>query len=260
MKKFLRAVFVASLAAVAFALLPGAGPLGAREDHRAYRALKFNECNECHKGSGVSANHKAAWNAEHRTIAVKESAPCADCHEQSWCADCHYGGGIDRDLHVSNDRGPNYVPKSHRTDFREIHPIAAFDNPNSCSRCHQPSFCSECHARFRPEELQFLSHRKGWSDLSPSPGGPKHSTFPADSCGTCHPGSVLPSHKWSGSHAQEARRNLPTCQACHPDGDVCLKCHSARTGLKVNPHPDNWDDIKGRLNRAAGQRTCVKCH
>ena len=61
-------------------------------------------------------------------------------------------------------------------------------------------------------------------------------------------------------HAQEARRNLPTCQGCHADGQICLTCHSARTGLRVNPHPDNWGDIKDRINKAAGQRTCVKCH
>ncbi|HEY3488744.1 MAG TPA: hypothetical protein VGK27_01335, partial [Candidatus Deferrimicrobiaceae bacterium] len=59
---------------------------------------------------------------------------------------------------------------------------------------------------------------------------------------------------------REARRDLASCQACHADGDTCLKCHSSRTGLKINPHPDNWGSIQGKLNRAAGKRTCVKCH
>ena len=260
MKKFLLLVFVASLAAGPIGLVAGAGRLYAKEDHRAYRELKFDECNECHRGENVSPNHQAAWNAEHRVIAVKADAPCADCHDQSYCTDCHYGGGIDRNLHTSTSAGPNYIPKSHRSGFIEVHPISAFDNPNTCARCHQPSFCSECHQRFRPEELQFQSHRKGWSDLPAVAGGPRHSTFPPDSCQTCHPNSVLPVHTWTRSHAQEARRNLPTCQACHPDGDVCLKCHSARSGLRVNPHPDDWGSIKDKLNDAAGKRTCVKCH
>ncbi len=253
MKKTLLLLTVASLAA-------GATLLYAAEDHRPYRDMKISECTECHRDADVSPNHRVGWNADHRLVAVKADAPCAMCHEQSWCQDCHFGGGIDAGLHVANDRGPNYKPKSHRTSFIEIHPISAFDNPNTCQRCHQASFCSECHARFQPQDLMFQSHRKGWSDRSAVSGGAKHSTFAADSCQTCHPNSVLPSHQWSGTHAREARRNLPTCQACHADGEPCLKCHSARSGLKVNPHPDNWGSIKENLNRAAGKRTCVKCH
>ncbi|HEY6009487.1 MAG TPA: cytochrome C [Geobacteraceae bacterium] len=253
MKRTLSFILILGLAAAASLLY-------AAEDHRPYKAMKIAECTECHQDSGVVPTHLASWNVEHRLHAVKADANCAACHDQSFCQDCHYGGGIDRDLHTSTDRGPNYKPKSHRTSFLEVHPIFAFDRPNSCARCHQSSFCSECHKRFRPEDLMILSHRRGWSDRPATPGGPVHSTFPPDSCQTCHPNSVLPAHEWSGSHAREARRNLPTCQACHADGEICLKCHSARTGLRVNPHPDNWGSIKDKLNRAAGQRTCVKCH
>jgi len=259
-KKTLLTAIVGSLALGAAALL-AATPSSAREDHRPYNGMRPAECNECHEGSHVTPNHQSAWNAEHRVIAVKADAPCADCHDQAYCQDCHYGGGITAGLAASNDRGADTKPKSHRSSFLEIHPIAAFDSPNSCSRCHPASYCRDCHARFRPEDLMFQSHRKGWSDSMPGgPGHPRHATFPPDSCQTCHPGSVLPAHQWSGAHAQEARRNLPTCQGCHADGQICLTCHSARTGLRVNPHPDNWGDIKDRINKAAGQRTCVKCH
>jgi len=241
-------------------LVCGATLLYAKEDHRAYSNAKIRECTECHRDANVSPNHQGAWNAQHGVLAVKPDAPCADCHDRSYCTDCHFGGGIDAGLHVPQDRGPNYKPKSHRSSFLEVHPIAAFDSPNSCQRCHPASFCSECHARFQPQDLMFQSHRKGWSDRPAVGGGPAHSTFPPDSCLTCHPDSVLPSHVWSGSHAREARRNLPTCQSCHSDGETCLKCHSAKSGLRVNPHPDNWGSIRGKLNKAAGQRTCVKCH
>ena len=50
------------------------------------------------------------------------------------------------------------------------------------------------------------------------------------------------------------------CQACHPEGDVCLTCHSARTGLRFNPHPKDWDDMKDRIRDASDGRTCRKCH
>ena len=253
MKKLFLMTLVASLAL-------GATPLFAAEDHSAYRTMKPAECNECHKESGVAANHAAGWNVEHKLKAVKEGSNCAACHDQAFCSDCHYGGGVDADLHVSQGRSPNYKPRSHRTDFREIHPILAADSPRSCEKCHAPKFCESCHAKFRPEELQFQSHRRGWSDLTTFAGGPRHSTFTEGQCQTCHPNSVLPAHAWSREHAREAKRDLASCQACHADGDTCLKCHSARSGLRVNPHPDNWGDIKDRLNKAAGRRTCVKCH
>jgi hypothetical protein len=28
----------------------------------------------------------------------------------------------------------------------------------------------------------------------------------------------------------------------------------------VNPHPDDWDDIKSRLKNAGDGKTCRKCH
>jgi len=234
--------------------------LYAKEDHKAYKDLKITECTECHNGSDAVPTHQAAWNEQHRLAAVKADATCADCHDPSYCADCHFGGGIDAGLHVANDRGPNYKPRTHRSSFLEVHPIAAFDNPNSCLRCHPASFCSECHARFQPQDLMFQSHRRQFRDIRTSPVGPNHSTFAPDGCVTCHPGGALPKHEWSAGHAREARRNLPTCQSCHSDGDVCLTCHSARTGIRVDPHPGNWGSIKGKLERASGGRTCVKCH
>jgi hypothetical protein len=197
------------------------------------------ECNECHREADVTPNHIGGWNTEHSRLASKEGNNCSACHDQGFCADCHFGGGI--------------VPRSHRSDFREIHPIAAKDAPRSCEKCHAPRFCSDCHAKFQPEELQFQSHRKGWLNQSP------HTNITGD-CYKCHPNSVMMPHDWKREHAREAKRDLPSCQACHEDGETCIKCHSSRTGLKVNPHPDNWGSIQGNLNRAAGKRTCVRCH
>lgn len=253
MNRLLTMTLVASLAL-------GATLLYAAEDHNAYRTMKIAECTECHRESSVTPNHVGGWNKEHALKASKAGANCATCHDQGFCLDCHKGGGIDADLHASQGRSVNYVPKSHRSDFREIHPIMAMDSPRSCEKCHATKFCQACHEKFQPEEVQFQSHRRGWSDLRTTPVGPAHSSFTEAQCQTCHPNSVLPSHTWTREHAREARRDLASCQACHADGDTCLKCHSARSGLRVNPHPENWGDISGRLNKAAGQRTCVKCH
>jgi hypothetical protein len=146
----------------------------------------------------------------------------------------------------------------HRSEFHVTHPIAARTDPQLCSSCHENKFCVDCHARFAPEDLAILSHRKGWSGMTNT--DTQHDLFTSDMCQTCHPNSVLPSHEWSSVHAREARKNLVTCQACHPEGDICLTCHSARSGLRINPHPKDWDDMKDRLKDASDGRTCRKCH
>lgn len=251
---------VLPLSAAFLFLLAAAGILPAAEDHTSYRSMTLPECNSCHEDSDVPPNHVVGWNVEHALLAQKEVKNCSTCHRQDFCNECHQGGGVDAKLHVANTRGTDYVPRSHRGGFIETHPFAALDAPRSCEKCHAERFCQDCHARFRPEELMFSSHRKGWSDLKTSPVGPAHSTFTEGMCQTCHPNSVLPAHEWSREHAREARRDLAACQSCHGEGDVCLKCHSAKSGLLVNPHPDNWNGIKSNLEKASGRRTCVRCH
>jgi len=240
------------------AFLSASSVWGEEDQHTDYRDMKISDCNECHLEEGVRPNHQAGWNVDHRLKAVKGESNCAVCHDQSFCLDCHTGGGIDADLGTSNYRS-DYVPRSHRSDFRELHPIQASRDPASCERCHDVQFCSDCHRKFQPEELQFQSHRRSWSDLEASPGTP-HSTFSDSQCQTCHPNSVLPAKVWSTAHAREARRNLAACESCHPEGEVCMKCHSARTGLKVSPHPKGWGGIKDNINGVTDGKTCRKCH
>jgi hypothetical protein len=227
--------------------------------HKDFATMDLKECAKCHKGSGIAPTHGTDQLLEHGFLARRAGKNCVDCHNQQFCLDCHRGGGINADLSISNYR-TNYIPKTHRTDFREIHPIKALDNPQTCTKCHDARFCSQCHAKFRGEDLMVQSHRKGFSDLPTSSGGPLHSTFSASQCQTCHPGGLLPEHVWSAAHAQEARRNLQACQTCHSDGDVCMTCHSARRGLMVNPHPRNWSAVKDRYRSRSGGRSCIKCH
>lgn len=227
--------------------------------HKEYASMKIKECNECHKSEGVALNHDADWVRGHRVLASKGEKNCAQCHEQYYCLDCHSGGGIGADLSTQNYRR-DYIPKSHRSDFLEIHPIKALDNPQTCTRCHDQKYCTQCHARFKTTDLEFQSHRRQFRDIKLSDVGPNHALFNTSQCQTCHPGGLVPSHVWSSDHAREARRNLQSCQTCHSDGDVCLTCHSARTGLKVNPHPRNWDAVKGNYKDKSNGRSCIRCH
>ena len=200
-----------------------------------------------------TSTHGPVWSLNHRAPAKSKSLDCSACHEQSYCMECHKAGFADE----MGELGNNMI-NVHRSEFDVTHPIAARTDPQLCSSCHENKFCVDCHSRFAPEDLAILSHRKGWSGMTPA--DLQHDIFTPDMCQTCHPNSVLPSHEWSSVHAKEARKNLVTCQACHPEGDICLTCHSARTGLRINPHPKDWGDMKDRLRDASDGRTCRKCH
>ena len=204
-----------------------------KQQHKEYAEMKLSECNDCHKAEGIAPNHDADWLRSHRTLAKQSNRKCAECHNQSWCLDCHKGGGINADLSTENF-GRDFVPKSHRSDFITIHPIKALDNPQTCYRCHDQKYCTACHDRFPKGKLRIKSH------LMLGPNGQRYA--PA-----------------LNEHATEARRNLQSCQTCHPEGDVCVQCHSARPG-GTNPHPRNWRDIKGNFKDRAGIKTCLKCH
>ncbi|HMN03844.1 MAG TPA: cytochrome C [Geobacter anodireducens] len=208
--------------------------LADKMSHKEYATTPIGECNACHKGEGIAPNHDADWVRGHRVVASRAGKNCADCHVQQFCLDCHQGGGIEANLSTRTFMR-DYVPKSHRSNFLSIHPTKALDNPQSCTRCHDQSYCNECHARYPKGSLRIKSH------LMLGPNGQKYS-----------PGL--------GEHAIEARRNLQSCQTCHPEGDVCIQCHGAGKTNSVNPHPRGWNSIKNNYKDRAGSRTCTKCH
>ncbi len=238
-----------------------------KENHKDYGAMKISECNDCHKAQGITPNHDATWLRSHRLLAERGASNCNECHAQAFCLDCHTGGGIDAQLSTRNYRR-DYMPRSHRSDFLEIHPLRAKTSPQSCNRCHDERYCTSCHSRFQGSDLQFNSHRRQARDIPLSSVGPNHANFTPADCRNCHPNGLLPSHNiWASDHASEARRNLRSCQTCHAEGDVCMKCHSAkkdvsgnRLGLQVNPHPRDWGTIKENLKSKSGGRSCVQCH
>ena len=265
MKKFL---FIVMLGIASAVYLQVAAALG-YVSHKEYASMPIKDCNECHKEQGIPLTHDndwagkhhqdTNWMGEHRALAGKAGKICAGCHDQSFCLECHTGGGVDVESRKMNYKR-DYVPKSHRSDWLELHPLKALDNPQTCTRCHQQKYCADCHSKFRSTDLEFVSHRRQFSDIQLTSAGPNHANFTTAQCQTCHPGGMLSSHNWSGEHAREARRNLQSCQTCHSDGDVCLKCHSARTGLRVSPHPRNWGAISGNMKDRSSGRSCIRCH
>lgn len=178
----------------------------ARTDHKEYRGAKLEDCRDCHSGSGVMDNHGAFFMNEHKQLAIKASSNCADCHQQSYCLDCHKGGGLEVDMRKSLSRRGEYMPNTHRSDFISIHPVKAADNPRDCYRCHESSFCSDCHNR------QIQRNRSGMSIK------PHQPVFAS-------PGVLASS--WISDHSADARRNLQSCQGCHPQKSDCTNflCH-----------------------------------
>ncbi len=226
MRTILRALAILIPAVVAVSAL------SAREDHRAYRELTFPECAECHQGSGVAPNHLGGWLAEHRIAAARPDRYCGDCHDQAWCQDCHQGGGMEPRFQSSAWKR-DVMPESHRNDWISLHPVEALSTPQTCGRCHEPAFCANCHTRLSAPSLTIRDH---------APNGGTQAYIAA----------------FPEQHAAEARRNLASCQSCHPDGDVCLSCHSARTGLRINPHPRDFQ--ASRIKDRSNNRSCRVCH
>jgi len=218
-------------------------------------------CLECHDQAFADdvtypalTSHKPTWAFNHRLSAKTEANNCESCHAQDFCLECHKSGFADEMGTLENN-----MANIHRSEFAVSHPIAARTDQQLCSSCHENKFCVECHQQFLPGDLAIQSHRRGFRDGTTNP---LHEGYDDTQCITCHTsGSVLPSSSgWSASHAREARKNLATCQSCHPDGDLCLRCHSAVNGLRINPHPKDWSDMADTLRNASDGKTCRRCH
>jgi hypothetical protein len=140
---------------------------------------------------------------------------------------------------------------------------------SDCSGCHAEVFCARCHSEsdiYTSEKFAEAVTGAHWTGF--------HLTHPVSDrtqlnrcadchenvfCLNCHQGADLTSlaaQMWSPSHKQDALANLPSCRSCHADGETCLRCHSATSTLKVNPHPSDWSDLAASLNGLV----CYRCH
>jgi hypothetical protein len=187
-----------------------AGMSNAKTDHREFKNSRLDDCKDCHNGAAIVGNHGGS--REHRILADRARANCTDCHQQSFCLDCHNGGNVEAGKQKSLSRTGETMPTTHRSDFISIHAIKAKDDPQNCYRCHQSRFCSDCHAKTNRSGMRVKNHS-----------GPGNRYFltvnspPAD----------------VAAHAAEARRNLQSCEGCHPDAVACQQCHRLTPGAPL---------------------------
>lgn len=198
--------------ALLLALVASPGVAGERTDHRQYRDSKPAECRECHQGSGVPDLHAAAGFAkDHRLAGAKAGANCTDCHQPSACADCHQGGNAEGGVQRGLSRRGEATPPSHAPDFISTHALKSRDDPASCTRCHEPKACNDCHAKWKAKTTLAFGVK---------PHGPVWVS------------NGVPEPSWVATHRSEARRNLRSCEACHPRKSDCsnFACHPGLGG------------------------------
>jgi len=138
------------------------------------------------------------------------------------CRSCHTENSC-----VECHDGPG-SPGFHPLNFLASHSTEAFGRVSDCTSCHNSeAFCRECHLNLGME---------GRGDL------------------------VAPFHDsqtlWILSHPQAARQDLESCVTCHRQSD-CLRCHSATSGLRINPHGPDFNP-SGMADRNQG--ACILCH
>ncbi|MDT8396724.1 MAG: cytochrome C [bacterium] len=223
-------------------------------------------CLDCHEAAdieetvlGPTRSHTPSWVRLHGPESQSAGARCSSCHQLAFCVDCHKGGELGADLTKRSVRMET-VPENHTSRFLIVHPLKATgEQAQQCYSCHTRQDCVDCHENTGRNRLRTDSHRRSWSQIEAGAGGPLHQTFSLNQCQDCHPGGAVSDADWSRDHTREARRSLGSCQACHPDGNECMACHSAKSGLMVSPHPGNWKRIQGKFRRESPE-VCDQCH
>lgn len=186
-----------------------------------------NTCESCHTNFAtlVPVDHQRSdFIRNHRDITRLGglTTDCQTCHMETFCQQCHleaevksYAYGRRRDLMTepAHKPSPNDSPKQtllqnvHELNYRFTHGIDAKAKQAECQSCHAvQTFCAECHnaggnitqLRFKP-----ASHGvPGFTTLGRGSGG--------------------------GLHAEEARRDMESCLACHDvegKDPSCMTCH-----------------------------------
>jgi hypothetical protein len=185
----------------------------ARTDHREYKDSKLSACQDCHTGAGDISNHGGY--REHRLLAQRAETNCLDCHQQSTCFDCHNGGNIEAYKEKSLSRDGESMPTTHGADFISTHSIKAVDNSQGCYRCHESSFCSDCHNAIQNKGSMVIKNHSATGNTQ------QYFLNGASSAAQI------------AAHAADARKNLQSCQGCHPDATECKGCHNLSNGGKV---------------------------
>lgn len=193
--------------------------------------------------------HDADFPIRHGAAAATDLPSCGSCHRETECTDCHdraVAGMSPDDTGREEERrhrprrpsasrlgtlGDVTDPTSgfHPLNFVLRHGAEAFAAPTECADCHSREvFCRSCH------------ERSGFAASARRTSGAFHDAQP----------------DWLLTHGQAARQNLEGCVGCHRQTS-CLRCHSAKAGLRLNPHGPGFDP-----SRLTGRSTmsCGICH
>lgn len=219
------------------------------------------------------ADHREAdWWHAHGTAASAEAERCANCHTADSCTGCHQQGFARLEVLPAAGRDGMPVlplrPLDHTPRFAREH--GALAKVQDCEVCHrEDSFCSDCHegqagGGYHPPNF-VLRHAASAGGPDPACAG-CHSTEVF--CRSCHlERGLSPSRSrangyhdseplWLLNHGAAARQGLDQCATCHQQSD-CLRCHSARSGWRINPHGPDFDaDAVGEANKGM----CLACH
>jgi hypothetical protein len=220
------------------------------------------------------------FSSSHGPLASQRAVNCATCHDRTSCSTCHGGATHvpDAVLEIPNPRpdGPSgvQIPGGagsgfHPPNFALTHAAVASTGQLSCTTCHAESTCMECHdglgsPSFHPLNFMASHGPEAYGRVSDCTSCHNSEAF----CRECHIGSglqgqsalVSPFHDgqalWILSHPQAARQDLESCVTCHQQND-CMRCHSATSGLRMNPHGPDFDaSSMSSRNKAM----CALCH
>jgi len=186
-----------------------------------------NTCEACHTNFAtlLPVDHQRSdFVRNHRDLTRLGglTTDCQTCHTETFCQQCHlqaevksYSYGRRRDLTTepAHKTSTKDSPKQtllqnvHELNYRFTHSIDAKAKQAECQSCHSvQTFCAECHsAGGNITQLKFkpASHGvPGFTTLGRGSGG--------------------------GLHAEEARRDMESCIACHDvegKDPTCMTCH-----------------------------------
>jgi doubled CXXCH motif protein len=218
------------------------------------------------------------WLARHGAQARASIEGCANCHGADGCAACHMGDGrpavIARLPSTAPGRPAGVVlagrlPAGHSADFVANHGTAAALGTPDCASCHEDRQCQACHdgvgrPGFHPIDFVVRHAPEAFANDLECAACHSREGF----CRECHQGLGLAATRsgsaafhdavpdWLLAHGAAARQDLEACTTCHQQG-TCLRCHSAKAGLRVSPHGPGFDP-----DRVAGRSTqsCAICH
>lgn len=185
-----------------------------------------NQCESCHLNfvTLIPGDHRASnFLRSHRqtTRLGGLDVSCQTCHTERLCQDCHLDGGLKASGpggDLMTDPRPKTTPldspekmtlqMAHELNYRFTHGMDARGRSADCVACHsQQTFCAPCHeagGNVTQGNLRPATHLvPGYTTIGRGTGG--------------------------GLHAEQARRDMESCIACHDiEGrdPVCLTCHT----------------------------------